>query len=358
MYPNLIYKLGHIEDNAKYINNLCTDHDITLCGVVKGVHSDPEISKTFVRTGISQIGDARIGNLKRLKKLGLDVMLFLTRLPMPSEIHELINHVDISLNSEISTIRQINLLCREKDIHHKIILMCDVGDLREGIMDHETLINAALEIELMSHVELSGIGTNLGCYGSIKPTSTNLGILVELAERIESRIERKLDFISGGATSSLPLLLEGQMPDRINHLRIGEGILLARDLPSLWNVKLEGSRIDTMVIEAQIVELKRKPSHPIGEIFIDAFGGRPQYEDRGYEMRAILALGRQDFVFFDQLIPIDQNVNMIGSSSDHLIVSLPDDTHYSVGDVMQFEMFYGPMLFLSGADHVNITYEY
>jgi len=356
VYPNLIVRLDYIEDNAREISSRCRCENVGVCGIVKGMHSAPEVAKAMIRGGVSQIGDARLGNLKNLKMAGIDLPLLLTRIPMPSEVDALIESADISLNSEMTTIKAIDEACIKQNLHHKIVLMCDLGDLREGFIEKEELIQSAIEIENMSGVILAGVGTNLGCYGAVKPTINNLNDLVELAGIIENYIGRSLEIISGGATSTLPMVYEGILPKGVNHLRIGEGILLARDLPDIWNVELPGTHKDTVLIEAQIVELKRKPSHPIGEIFIDAFGNTPEYEDRGWETRAILALGRQDFAFMEQLIPRNEEIKLIGSSSDHLIVTVPEASNYSVGDVMEFEMYYGPMLFLSGADHIHKTF--
>ena len=355
-YPNLIIRLNYIKENAKHITNLCASNGVKVCGIVKGVHSEPKVAKAMVQGGVAQIGDARIGNLKRLKTSGVNVPLLLTRIPMVSEIEDVVQYADISLNSEIKTIQAINKICIQKNKKHAVVLMCDLGDLREGFIDPQKLLESSIEIEAMQGVTLAGLGTNLGCYGSIKPTCKNLGDLVDLAETIEEKIGRTLDIISGGASSSLPLLIDGCMPKRVNHLRIGESILLARDLPDLWKVPLPGTHQNTMVIEAEIVEIKRKPSHPIGDIFIDAFGNTPSYEDRGWETRAIVAMGRQDFAMMDQLLPLDQGIDLVGCSSDHLIVSISKERAYEVGDILQFEMYYGPMLFLSGADHIHKTY--
>jgi len=355
-YPNLIIRLDYIEENATSISKACGKYEIDVCGIVKGIRSEPKVAKSMLSGGVKQIGDARLGNLSNLKKAGITAPLLLTRIPMLSEVEQLIDAADFSLNSEMVTIEAINNVCIQKDKSHKVVLMCDLGDLREGFIDKASLFESALKIENMVGVQLGGIGTNLGCYGSVKPTRENLSELVELARTIESQIGRTLEIVSGGATSTLPMVYDGSIPEGINHLRIGEGILLARDLPDIWDVPLPSTHKDTVVIEAQIVELKRKPSHPIGEIFIDAFGNRPTYEDRGHENRAIIALGRQDFAFMDQLIPIDGRVKLIGSSSDHLIVTVPDTSDYVVGDVIAFEMYYGPMLFLSGADHIQKTY--
>ncbi len=357
IYPNLIIRLDYIKENAKSISNVCSEHHIHVCGVVKGIHSDPKVANAMIEGGVSQIGDARLGNLVELKKAGVKVPLLLTRIPMLSELEELVQVADISLNSEMVTIKAIDRICLENNRRHKVVLMCDLGDLREGIIGALEIVQSALDIEKMNGVELAGIGTNLGCYGSIRPSCSNMNELVEIAHAIESKIERKLEIVSGGATSTLPLVYEGCIPAGINHLRIGEGILLARDLPDIWEVALPKTHQNTVTIEAQIVELKKKPSHPIGEVFIDAFGNRPTYVDRGEEYRAIVALGRQDFGFMDQLIPVNEDVKLIGSSSDHLIVTVPEESSFAVGDVLSFEMYYGPMLFLSGADHITKTFK-
>ncbi|MBN2794589.1 MAG: alanine/ornithine racemase family PLP-dependent enzyme [Clostridia bacterium] len=356
VYPNLIIRLDYIQENAASISQACFKHAIDVCGVVKGLHSEIEVAKAMVSGGVRQIGDARLENLKKLKNAGINVPLLLTRIPMLSEIEALVDFADISLNSEIKTIEAINEVCMMKKRSHKVVLMYDLGDLREGFIDQEQLLHTAIQIEDMDGVILEGIGTNLGCYGSVKPTIENLSELVLLANRIESQIGRKLNIVSGGATSTLPMVLEGSIPKGINHLRIGESILLARDLPDLWHVPLPFTHKDTVVVKAQIVELKRKPSHPIGELFLDAFGNRPTFEDRGMENRAIVALGRQDFAYMDQLIPVDKELEMIGCSSDHLIIRIPDDSDYKIGDVLSFETYYGAMLFLSGADHIHKTF--
>ncbi len=111
---------------------------------------------------------------------------------------------------------------------------------------------------------------------------------------------------------------------------------------------------DAFVLKAQVVEVKNKPSHPIGEIFIDAFGNKPTYEDRGERRRALLAIGKQDFVSVDTLIPIDKNIEVIGASRDHLIIDIEDcKTNYKVGDVIEFNIYYPHLLYLSGSRDVN-----
>ena len=106
---------------------------------------------------------------------------------------------------------------------------------------------------------------------------------------------------------------------------------------------------DTFVLKAQVVEIKHKPTHPIGEVFIDAFGNKPTYEDNGIRKRALLAVGKQDFGLQDNLIPQKQGVKIVGSSSDHLIIDIEDcDIEVKLGDILDFIMYYPPMMYLSG----------
>jgi len=155
--------------------------------------------------------------------------------------------------------------------------------------------------------------------------------------------------ISGGATSSLPLVIDGKMPKRINNLRIGEGILLALDLEKFWGYDMKHMHKDTFVLKAQVVEIKDKPTYPIGEIFIDAFGTKATYEDKGIRKKALVAVGKQDFGLHDKLIPQKQGVQIVGSSSDHLILDIEDcDIETKLGDILGFSMYYPPLVFLSG----------
>ena len=77
----------------------------------------------------------------------------------------------------------------------------------------------------MKGVRLAGLGTNLTCFGAIMPTEENLTQLVAHAYKIERVTGASLDWISGGNSSSLPLLLDHGLPAGINNLRIGEAIL-------------------------------------------------------------------------------------------------------------------------------------
>jgi predicted amino acid racemase len=229
-------------------------------------------------------------------------------------------------------------------VKHNILLMIDLGDLREGIFyQNEGLIFETVEeILSMEHIKLYGVGVNLTCYGAIIPKNDNLSNLVAVARKIEEKFGIKLEMVSGGNSSSIYLIGKGDMPEGITNLRLGESFLLGND--TAYGEKLPGTCSDALVLEAQIVELKEKPSLPIGEVGVDAFGQKPYYEDRGIIKRAIIAIGKQD-TDIDSMEPMDPKVDILGGSSDHIILDVTkSDTEYKVGDIVQFVVGYGGML--------------
>ena len=359
MYPQLQINIRKIYENTKKFVGYCHERGVSVSGVIKGFNGLPVIVNEFIRADCAHIASSRIEHLIKLKKQGLDVCCMLVRLPMYCELENLVKYVDISLNSELGTLELIENLCAKNNKSHGVILMLDLGDLREGFIDSSELVNVAVYVEKsLKHIELKGIGTNLGCYGSVMPTVENLSKLVQVANEIEKRIGRKLEIISGGSTSSIPLLLEGKLPKGINNLRVGEGILLNRDLPDIWKVPVLKLHQDAFTLKAQVVEIKDKPSYPIGELFIDAFGNLPVYTDRGMRKRAILAVGRQDFGMHDKLIPLLEGIEIIGSSSDHLIIDIENcEEKINVGDIVEFSMCYAPMLYLTASCSVKKIYE-
>lgn len=357
-YPLLEINLNKISDNTKYLVDICKEKGINIAGVIKGVNAQPQIVDVLVEGGCKYLASSRIEQLIGLKEKGIKKENMLIRMPMRHEIKEAIQHIDITLNSEVKTINLLEKECKKQNKEHKVILMMDLGDLREGFFNKDELIDTALYIENnLKYIKLYGIGTNLSCYGSIKPSYENLNYLCEIAGEIEYKIGRKLDIISGGSTTTLPLVLDDKIPDKINNLRIGEALLVGRDLIDYWGYELNKMHKDTMILKAEIIEIKEKPTYPIGEMFLDAFGNKPTYEDKGIRKRAILAVGKQDFVNDRDLVPLDEGIEIVGSSSDHLIVDIQNSQiNFQVGDIMSFGMFYSNTLYLTSSKYVNKYY--
>ncbi|MBQ0004231.1 MAG: alanine racemase, partial [Clostridiales bacterium] len=241
---------------------------------------------------------------------------------------------------------------------HKVILMADLGDLREGYIDHDALVKMAVKVENeMDGLVLAGIGTNLGCYGSVMPDAVNMQQLADLAERIETAIGRKLEIVSGGATSSLKPLMDGVMPEAINMLRVGAAMVDGPldDVRIFYDVKeMDELRDDAFILKAQVIEAKTKPTHPIGTLGVDAFGKKPVYIDRGNRARVLLGIGRQDYGDIDDLVPMLEGATVVGASGDHTIVDIEDCTQgLAIGDIIECKLKYSAIMRLCGSENVK-----
>jgi len=348
MYPRVIIDLKKLEHNTKLVAEACAGHDIDIMGVTKVFCAIPEAAEAMVRGGVKFLADSRVENLKKLQNL--DAMKVLLRLPMKSQAADVVKYADISLNSELETIKVLGEAAVKQNKVHNIILMADLGDLREGFLP-EDIEDAASEIIKIEGIKLYGLGVNLTCYGGVVPNDTNIGQLSEMAENIEKKFDIKLEMVTGGNSSSFYMLEKGTMPSKVNNLRMGEIIVLGRE--TAYGDAIEGTHDDAFKLQAEIVEIKTKGSMPIGEIGMDAFGNTPSFEDRGMILRAIAAVGRQD-VDQTNLIPVDEGIEILGSSSDHLLMNM-SGAHktYKVGDIVEFKLEYGSLLSLTTSEYIE-----
>lgn len=354
MYPRLLIDLKKVKNNLDRITEMVKGSGSSLMIVTKGYSADMEIYKILEDSNIDYFADSRIQNLKKYE--GTKKERVLLRLPMNSETDEVVKYADISLNSELKTINNLNESAKRQNKIHKILLMIDLGDLREGIFfkNEDEIYHTVEETLKLNNIQLFGLGVNLTCYGAVIPKKDNLSVLVEIARKIEKRFDIKLQMISGGNSSSIYLIGKNELPEGINNLRVGEAFLLGGE--TAYSQPLKGFYDDAFTLEAEIVELKEKQSVPIGETGVDAFGNKPVYEDRGIIKRAIIAVGRQD-VDPDALQPIDDKIDILGASSDHLILDMSkSDKEYNVGDIVNFKLSYSSLLRATTSGYVERVY--
>lgn len=345
--------LDKVRDNSRIIVEKCRPLGIEVLGVTKGFSAKPRIVKAMIQGGISTLADSRLENIMALRKKGFTQNITLLRIPRISAVKKVIACTDYSVNSEYSVIRRLSDAALAEGTKHKIVLMVDVGDLREGVLPEDAFVMAQ-RISMLKGVTLAGVGTNMGCYGGILPTMSNLNMLINITDEIEKRAGIKLEIVSGGGTSSLRLIEAGEMPKGINQLRIGEGILLGTD--TTHDNIIPWLHQDAFVLRAEVIEVKTKPSVPIGELGHDAFGNTPVFEDNGLRKRAIVSLGRQD-VNVEGVFPLNTNMHVLGASSDHLIVDVTDaDENIKVGGQISFKLNYQGLLFLSNSKYVKKVY--
>lgn len=347
-YPRIVIDSKVIMNNTRVIVDLCKKEGIDVAGVTKGVCAQKEIVQAMVDGGVKYLADSRIENLIKLQNFHLEKIML--RVPMVSQAEAIVKYADISLNSELETIKALSREALKQGKNHKVILMLDLGDLREGIFTKEELVTLIEAMLKLDNISLIGLGTNLTCYGGVIPDQEIINKLLSLSHLVESKYSIRLDIISGGNSSSLHLLKTGLLKG-VNHLRIGEGILIGKE--TSHGEQIPNTSSDGIYLEAEVIEIKEKPSIPLGTIGRDAFGNRPSFVDRGNRLRMILGIGRQD-IKLDSLLPMDKNLKILGGSSDHLILDSSDsNVEYKVGDIVRFNLGYGGILSAMTSEYVD-----
>ena len=348
--PRLEIYSSRIEENALSVIGLCHSHGIQVACVTKVICAHPGAVSALVAAGADLLADSRLENLRIIRESGVKLPLMLLRIPAPSQLNDVVRLSDISLNSSLETLQGLSKAAAAAHVTHQAIVMIDLGDLREGIWPDRALdlVTAASKLP---NLEITGLGCNLACYGSVIPTADKMEMLIDLREKISTACGLPLSVLSGGNSANLPLLASGSMPTAINQLRIGEAIQLGRNVldRSPW----PGTRQDTYRVVAEVVELETKPSVPIGSRGQDAFGGTPEFADRGLRKRAICNIGRQDVVV-DNIEPVDTGMIVLGGSSDHLIVDVEEaQSPIKIGDEIAFYPGYSALLAASTSAYVQ-----
>lgn len=338
-YPKIVVDKSKLRNNVKSLVNICKDKNMNIAGVTKVFCGDPELAQVYIDGGVEYLADSRIQNLERLKDFNISKMLM--RIPMQSEIADLVKYADISFNSEKETIKKISEEALRQDKLHKIVMMIDLGDLREGYFEEEELLKDAEEIVEYRGVEIIGLAVNMACFGGVIPEKSTIKRLVKLSEELEERCNLNLEIVSGGNSATLYLLGDLDI-EGMTTMRLGEALILGTE-PS-YEQQLAGTDNDAFILEAEIIEVKEKPSVPKGKIGKDAFGNIPSFEDKGMRKRMICGIGKQD-IDLDTMFPLDEKITILGGSSDHLILDGSEcDRDYKVGDKIAFRLEYVSIL--------------
>jgi predicted amino acid racemase len=338
--PRLEIRLDRIADNARELVERLRARNIDVCGVTKATLGSPEIARVLIAAGVTSLGDSRIENIENLRRAGITTPMMLIRGPMMSQCDRVIAHADLSLNTDLDVITALSRSAEQQGRDHGIVLMVELGDLREGIMTVD-LPGVARSVLELPRLELRGIGTNLACQSGVAPDATNMGQLSSLAHDLEQTLGVSLDIISGGNSANLGWALDSTNEiGRIDQLRLGESILLGRD--PLDRSLIEGLHTDAFTLVGEVIESTTKPARPWGTIAETAFG--PAVDRAGTSGRIrqiIVAIGEQDTDPSGLIAP--SGFRIIGASSDHLVLDAAAvGTH--AGDELRFELGYGALL--------------
>jgi ornithine racemase len=337
LLPRIEIALSQIRHNARMLSELYGQSGISLMGVSKAILGEPAIAKAMVQGGVKFIADSRLENIQKMKNAGISTQFVLLRTAL-SQAEAVIQNVDISLNTELETVKELSHYANLHNKIHQIIIMVELGDLREGIMTCNLSLFIKKILDL-PNIKIIGIGCNLACYGGIKPDNQNMSELSRLADAIEKEFQINLEIISGGNSANYEWYKSAPKIGRINNLRLGESILLGCE--TVKGKAILGLHANAFKLIAEVIESKEKPSLPFGEICRDAFGNVPTFVDQGIHHRVIIALGRQDVLVSG--LSSSKDLKILGSSSDHVVL---DSNNYDlqIGSEVKFSLNYGGLL--------------
>ena len=336
--PRIEIDLAAIEHNTRVLVDRLAARDVRVTGVTKATLGSPGVAAAMLRGGAVGLGDSRVENLVRMADVDRSVPRTLIRSPMVSQAGRVVRSATVSLNTQAAVVTALDDAAEQAGTRHDVILMVELGDLREGIAVDD--VDAAVRVVLRSpSLRLLGLGTNLACQNGIVPDDANMGVLHGLVDRTEAQHRIVLDVVSGGNSATLDWALTTTRLGRTNELRVGEAILLGTE--PLHRTRIAGLGTDAFTLVGEVIEVADKPAQPWGTQAQAAFGAPPARTAQVTRRQAIVALGRQD-VDLDGLAP-PAGITVLGMSSDHLVLDIGDLT-VAVGDEVRFGLGYGALV--------------
>lgn len=342
-----------LKKNYEFLDKLFRENEIEWAVVTKLLCGNKKYLQEVIDLGVKEICDSRISNLKTVKKLNPEIETVYIKPPAKRSIHHLVKYADASFNTEYKTIKWISDEAKRQDKMHKVIIMIELGDLREGVMG-EGLMDFYGSVFELPNIKVTGIGANLNCLYGVMPSEDKLIQLSLYKQLIEATFNRKIPWVTGGTSVVVPLIFKHQIPDGINHFRIGESLYFGNDL--FTNKSIPGMESDVFKLFAEIIEITEKPKVPIGYMETNPSGESFEINEEDYgksSYRAILDIGKLD-VAEEYLIPEDPALRMTGSSSDMLIMDIGEEAgNYKVGDIVPFKLKYMGALSLFNSNYVE-----
>lgn len=346
-----------LRENYISLDNLFTSRDIEWSVVAKVFCGNPEYLDVLVQLGIGQICDSRISNLETIKKLSPEIETVFIKPPAKRNVARIVAFADVSFNTELETIRMLSDEALRQDKIHKIVIMLELGELREGVL-REQFVDFYASVFKLPNIQVAGIGTNLTCMYGVLPNHDKLLQLCLYKQLIEAKFNKVTPYISGGASVTIPLIHKDLLPAGINHFRVGETLFLGTDVyhskpfPHMHN--------DVFRLYAEIIELNEKPAIPMGELGQNLTGHTVSFEGvapGSVSYRAIVDIGLLD-VEDGHIRPIADDMQIVGASSDMIVVDIGDNAAgLRVGSLIEFGMDYMGLLRIMNSDYVDKRFE-
>ncbi|MGK7397163.1 MAG: alanine racemase [Candidatus Cyclobacteriaceae bacterium M3_2C_046] len=343
----------NLKHNFDFLQKLFQDNNLHWGVVSKLLCGNEEYLNELIKLGIKEIHDSRVSNLKVIKNIDPSVQTVYIKPPAKENIENVIKYADVSMNTEYYTIKLLSEEAVRQEKHHKVIIMIETGDLREGVMG-EHLVDFYAKIFNLPNIEIIGIGTNLNCLHGVMPSMDKLIQLSLYKQIIELKFNRKIPWVSGGTSVTIALMLNKQIPKGINHFRVGETLFFGVNL--FTESTITGMKADVFELYTQIIEITKKPMIPIGEMSSNPQGETFAVDESMYgqtSYRAILDIGLLD-IDPKYLIMDEYDFEVVGASSDMVVIDLgKNKPGYKVGDVLSFKLKYMGALAILNSSYIE-----
>lgn len=342
-----------LKTNYTFLSKLFKSQNIDWAPVTKLLCGNPLMMQEVLKHGPREVCDARLSNLILVKELNPSVKTVYIKPPAKEIIEDIVRYADASLNSSYTTIKELSKEAVKQDKVHHVVIMIELGDLREGIMG-ERLVDFYQRIFELPNIKISGLGSNLNCLYGVMPSEDKLIQLSLYKQLLEAKFNLDIPWVTGGTSVVIPLLLNHRLPAGINHFRVGETLFFGANLVN--GETIAGMHDDVFKMYAQVIEITEKPKVPIGTLETNPSGETYQVNEEDYgetAERMILDVGLLD-LSTDFVTPIDENLSISGASSDMLVLEIGNKAKkYRVGDFVAFEMKYMGALRLFNSDYIE-----
>jgi len=342
-----------LKENYRYLDHLFQKNGIEWSPVAKVLCGNKLFLEQLLNLGIQQVCDSRVSNLKVIRSLNETIETVYIKPPPKRSISSIVKYADVSFNTEYDTIKLLSEAAVKANKLHKVVIMIELGELREGVL-REEFIEFYERVFKLPNIEVAGIGTNLTCMYGVLPNHDKLIQLSLYTQLIEAKFNKRIPYISGGASVTIPLIERGLLPKGVNHFRVGETLFLGTDVYN--NRAFEDMHNDVFKLYVEIIELSEKPSLPSGELGYNLNGEKTDFDENlagEFTLRAIVDIGLLD-IESNHIAPMDETIKIIGASSDMIVVDLgKNEKGRKVGDLIEFKMDYMGILRIMNSDYVE-----
>ena len=357
-FPKLLVDLSAISGNASVMRREMAARGMTVCGVSKAADTAVPVAEAYMNGGLSQIAGSRVSQIKAYKQAHPEWTTVLLRAPSRCDIPGAVKWADISVVTNLQTALWLGEEAQRQGKVSSALIMADIGDRRDGITDPDELEELGVFIEKCSSLRLAGIAANYCCVSGLLPDDDNLSLFASFAEKLTSAVGHPLEIVSGGNSTLLLRIYEGgDLPDIINNIRLGGTVINPYNMKLNRGVAFADLNMDTVRLDAQISEVRDKPPSPMLHPGKNWKGEQVSFTDTGVRKRAIVNLGCMDIGDPNNLLPSDESITVIASSSDHTVLDITDcRTPLQVGDTVSFRLRYAGLMYCFAGRHVSIEY--